>query len=149
MKVSRLNGRGERPLRSSTGNSYRTRMNTEDPDYRHIEITYNEGSDDYSNHFAKPHDDFEPERRQFLQRLPASSKVLDCGCGPGMDTERFSQLGYDITSIDLSDHFVELTKTRVPYARVLKMDMRFLEFPATSFDGVWCSLSLLHVKAAN
>jgi len=124
-------------------------MNTEDPDYRHIEKTYNEGSSDYNNYFAKPHDVIEPERRQFLKRLPAKSKVLDCGCGPGMDTERLSQLGYDITSIDLSDRFVELTKTRVPYARVLKMDMRSLEFPVASFDGVWSSLSLLHVKAAD
>jgi len=103
-------------------------VNTEDPDYRHIEKTYNEGSNDYSGHFAKPHDYIEPERRQFVERLPAGSKVLDCGCGPGMDTERFSELGYDITSIDLSDSFVELTKKRVPCARVLKMDMRYLEF---------------------
>ena len=122
-------------------------MNTEDPDYRHIEKTYNEGSNDYSGHFAKPHDYIEPERRQFVERLPAGSKVLDCGCGPGMDTERFSELGYDITSIDLSDSFVELTKKRVPCARVLKMDMRYLEFPAASFDGVWSSFSLLHIRA--
>jgi SAM-dependent methyltransferase len=124
-------------------------VNTEDPDYRHIEKTYNEGSNDYSGHFAKPHDYIEPERRQFIERLPAGSKVLDCGCGPGMDTERFSELGYDITSIDLSDSFVELTKKRVPCARVLKMDMRYLEFPAASFDGVWSSFSLLHIRAAD
>jgi hypothetical protein len=37
-----------------------------------------------------------------------------------MDTEKFSQLGYTVTAIDLSDRFVTLTKERVPTAHVKK-----------------------------
>ena len=65
-----------------------------------------------------------------------------------MDTERFSQLGYNVTAIDLSDRFVRLTKERVPTVDVKKMDMRNLEFPQASFDGLWASFSLLHIRAS-
>ena len=121
-------------------------MTTKDPDYKHIEQTYDEGSEDYGEYFKKPHEFIEPERQQFIDRLPAGS-ILDCGCGPGMDTERFSQLGFKVTAIDLSERFVQLTKKRVPSADVKKMDMRYLEFPEASFDGLWSSFSLLHIRA--
>ena len=122
-------------------------MQTKDPDYNHIEQTYDEGSKDYEEYFRKPHEFIEPERRQFIDRLPAGSQILDCGCGPGMDTERFSQLGFKVTAIDLSDRFVALTQKRVASADVRKMDMRYLEFSEGTFDGLWSSFSLLHIRA--
>ena len=123
-------------------------MKAEDPDYRHIEETYDEGSQDYGDYFKNPHELIEKDRQQFIARLPAGSTILDCGCGPGMDTERFSQLGYKVTAIDLSDRFVELVRKRVPNARVEKMDMRNLAFPKAAFDGLWASFSLLHIRAS-
>jgi SAM-dependent methyltransferase len=122
-------------------------VKSEDPDYRHIEETYDEGSQDYGDYFKSPHEFIEQDRLQFIARLPAGSKILDCGCGPGMDTERFSLLGYNVTAIDLSDRFVRLARERVPSAIVQKMDMRNLAFPEAAFDGVWASFSLLHVRA--
>jgi ubiquinone/menaquinone biosynthesis C-methylase UbiE len=124
-------------------------MKSEDSDYIHIEETYDCGSKEYGDHFKTPHEFIEPERQQFIQRLPAGSKILDCGCGPGMDTERFSHLGYNVTAIDLSERFVRLTKERVQTATVKKMDMRYLEFPQASFDGLWASFSLLHIRASD
>jgi SAM-dependent methyltransferase len=56
---------------------------------------------------------------------------------------------YQVTAIDLSERFVELTQTRVRGASVRKMDMRFLDFPAATFDGLWASFSLLHIRAAD
>jgi len=123
-------------------------VKAEDPDYRHIEETYDEGSQDYGDYFKNPHEFIEKDLQQFIARLPAGSTILDCGCGPGMDTERFSQLGYKVTAIDLSDRFVELVRKRVPNARVEKMDMRNLAFPKAAFDGVWASFSLLHIRAS-
>ena len=122
-------------------------MKSEDSDYTHIEETYDRGSRDYGDHFKTPHQFIEPERQQFIQQLSAGSKILDCGCGPGMDAEKFSQLGYNVTAIDLSERFVSLTKERVQTATVKKMDMRHLEFPQASFDGLWASFSLLHIRA--
>jgi ubiquinone/menaquinone biosynthesis C-methylase UbiE len=65
-----------------------------------------------------------------------------------MDTERFARLGYEVSAIDLSDRFVRLTQRRAPNAKVQKMDMRHLEFPEGSFDGLWSSFSLLHIRAS-
>ena len=124
-------------------------MKSEDSDYIHIEETYDCGSKEYGDYFKTPHEFIEPERQQFIDRLPAGSKILDCGCGPGMDTERFSQLGYHVTAIDLSERFVSLTKERVQTADVKKMDMRHLRFPPASFDGLWASFSLLHIHAGD
>lgn len=124
-------------------------IKSEDSDYIHIEETYDRGSRDYGDYFKTPHQFIEPERQQFVQRLPAGSKVLDCGCGPGMDTEKFARLGYNVTAIDISGRFVSLTKNRVKTATVKKMDMRRLEFPQASFDGVWASFSLLHIHASD
>jgi ubiquinone/menaquinone biosynthesis C-methylase UbiE len=123
-------------------------VKNEDADYTHIETTYDEGSDDYTSHFRHPHDFIEPERQEFIERLRSGSKILDCGCGPGMDSERFVQLGYKVTAIDLSDNFVAMTRKRVPEADVRKMDMRHLEFPGGSFGGLWSSFSLLHIHAS-
>ena len=124
-------------------------MKSEDSDYTHIEETYDRGSRDYGDYFKTPHQFIEPERQQFIQQLSAGSKILDCGCGPGMDAEKFSQLGYNVTAIDLSERFVSLTKERVQTATVKKMDMRHLEFPQASFDGLWASFSLLHIRASD
>lgn len=55
-------------------------------------------------------------------------------------------LGFAVVAIDLSAPFVQPTKQRVPAADVRKMDMRHLEFPAGTFDGVWCCFSLLHFR---
>jgi SAM-dependent methyltransferase len=104
-------------------------VKTEDADYRDIEESYDEGSKDYSGQFQQPHEFIELDRQEFIRQLLSGSRVLDCGCGPGMDTERFSQLGYEVTSVDLSERFVQLTRARVPAATVEKMDMRFLNFP--------------------
>jgi SAM-dependent methyltransferase len=124
-------------------------VKTEDADYRHIEQSYDQGSDDYNGHFKQPHDFIEPDRQEFIRQLPHGAQILDCGCGPGMDTEKFFQLGYQVTAIDLSERFVRLTKARTPGATVREMDMRFLEFPPATFDGLWASFSLLHIRAAD
>jgi L-methionine (R)-S-oxide reductase len=69
-------------------------VQNEDADYAHIERTYDDGSSDYSGYFRQPHEFIEPERKEFVQRLPIGSNILDCGCGPGMDTERFTKLAF-------------------------------------------------------
>jgi SAM-dependent methyltransferase len=116
-----------------------------DADYRHIQGTYDEGSEAYGGRFSLPHESIEPERREFVRRLPRAARILDCGCGPGMDAGNFTSLGYRVIAIDLSQRFVTLAKARVPGAAVSRMDMRSLAFPPASFDGVWASFSLLHI----
>jgi ubiquinone/menaquinone biosynthesis C-methylase UbiE len=120
---------------------------TADDHYGHIERTYDEGAREYGLRFREPHAFIDAEREAFVARLSPGSRILDCGCGPGMDSERFDRLGYRVTAIDFADAFVNLARRRAPGVDVCKMDMRSLDFADASFDGVWAAFSLLHLRA--
>jgi len=72
-------------------------------------------------------------------------KILDIGCGSGRDAEYFVSKGLDVTGIDLSNRFIEISQAKVPKAKFIKMDMRNINFPVNSFDGIWSMRSILHI----
>ena len=92
----------------------------------------------------------------FLDRLDGG-RVLDLGCGPGVDAAVFAQLGVDVVGLDVTpsflrrarEHFVEVTADvaadRQARASFVRGDMRSLPFEADSFDGIWVSGSFHHV----
>ena len=82
----------------------------------------------------------------FLATLPRGARVLELGCGNGMDAEYMLARGLDIDATDGTPELVTETRKRVgERARM----MRFEELDATAaYDGVWASASLLHVPAA-
>lgn len=41
---------------------------------------------------------------------------------------------------------LEIARKIAPNANFLKQDLRKINFPANSFDGIWCSFTLLHLK---
>src|SRR5262249_7146403 len=45
--------------------------------------------------------------------VPAGSQILDLGCGPGCDAERFAQQGHRVTAIDWSPAMVDEARRRV------------------------------------
>jgi len=58
-------------------------VSTDDPDYSHIEETYNEGSGDYSDYFKQPHAFIEPDgKNSFIACLP-DPKFLIAAVDPG------------------------------------------------------------------
>ncbi|MBJ3786293.1 class I SAM-dependent methyltransferase [Devosia sediminis] len=83
---------------------------------------------------------------RFLAALPAGGRVLELGCGNGMDAERMLALGFDVDATDGTPGLVVEAQKRIGQrARV----MRFEDLDAESdYDGVWASASLLHVPAA-
>ena len=80
----------------------------------------------------------------FIKNLKGQ-KILDIGCGPGRDAKYFSEHGLKVTGIDLSSNFVKMASQNVPNAKFMQMDMRTLDFPENSFDGIWACASFLHV----
>lgn len=80
----------------------------------------------------------------FIDKLNGD-KILDIGCGSGRDAEYFVSKDLDVIGIDLSDRFIEISKAKVPNAQFIKMDMRNINFPVNSFDGIWSMASLLHI----
>lgn len=83
-------------------------------------------------------------RAIFSARLPGP-RVLDLGCGPGRDARSLTELGREVTGVDLSRRLLALARDHAPEARFLRMDMRDLAFAPESFDGIWACASFLHV----
>lgn len=80
----------------------------------------------------------------FIDKLNGD-KILDIGCGSGRDAEYFLNKGLDVIGIDLSNRFIEISQAKVPKAKFIKMDMRNINFPVNSFDGIWSMASILHI----
>ena len=88
----------------------------------------------------------------FLDRLEGG-RVLDLGCGPGVDTALFAQRGFDVVGFDVTgsflrrarDHLADVTADRQAEASFVRGDMRSPPFVADSFDGIWASGSFHHV----
>lgn len=71
--------------------------------------------------------------------LKKSAKILDLACGHGRISFALDGLGYDVTGLDYSAHFIEIAKAeankRKAETKFLRGDMRHLPF-AGQFDAV-------------
>jgi ubiquinone/menaquinone biosynthesis C-methylase UbiE len=75
-------------------------------------------------------------------------KILDAGCGTGKDIFYLSSYGYELFGVDLSLGMLKeaLIDTREKSnVHLLREDFRKTSYPDKSFDGVWCSASLVHL----
>lgn len=88
----------------------------------------------------------EVERKKFIALLPQRGSILDVGCAAGRDSEYFAANGFQTVGIDLSEHLLSIARKRVPHVEFLKQDMRQLQFPDGSFDGIWACAVLLHLR---
>lgn len=111
-----------------------------------ISEIYGQKAQNFSNYFNKPHEFLATERNKFLATMPHYSTILDCGCGPGQDTELFTNLGLEVFGVDITPEFLNMAKKRAPQAHFIQADMRHLPFSSASFDGIWLSFSLLHIR---
>lgn len=85
-----------------------------------------------------------PVAGDFLGAL-SGKRILDIGCAYGKHAQYFTSQGYQVTGIDLTNAFLEAARKQVPEATFLSMDMRKLNFPDNSFDGIWCAATLHHI----
>lgn len=74
--------------------------------------------------------------------------VLDAGCGNGRDALLLSAKGCHVTAIDYSDEQLVIARNRKTGVHVefYKMNLLHLDFPAETFDGIWCCTVLPHFK---
>lgn len=73
--------------------------------------------------------------------LPEGARVLDVGCGQGVALELFAARGLEAVGIALGE---DVRVCRERGFDVREMNMSFLDFPAASFDLVWCRHALEH-----
>lgn len=84
------------------------------------------------------------QAQRFADSLPALSRILDAGCGPGRDLARFAGHGHVPVGVDLNPTFVGMASVHAP---TLQCDLRDVDeqFPDGSFDGIWAAASLVHL----
>lgn len=94
-----------------------------------------------------------PTRNYILKALSEikaidNIKVLDLGCGPGQLInemfEKFSNL--EITGIDFSEKMLEVSKSKNPQARHIKLDADELYKLKDTFNVIICTHSLPYYK---
>lgn len=86
---------------------------------------------------------------QFRDALPDPAqrrpRVLDVGCGPGVDTAVFADADLDAVGLDITQPFLREARDAVPAGYFLRGDMRCLPLAGGAAEGIWSSASFLHL----
>jgi 2-polyprenyl-3-methyl-5-hydroxy-6-metoxy-1,4-benzoquinol methylase len=81
--------------------------------------------------------------------LPPAAAVLDLGCGAGVPVTRWlAGRGFTVTGVDVSARQLDLARTYVPEATLVKADMARVAFEPEAFDAVVAFHSIIHVPRA-
>ena len=108
--------------------------------------TYEKIADKYAQQYFDDMVDV-PYIDKFLTMLPKQGKILDIGSGPGQFAKHMIEKGFEVIGIDFSKEMVAIAKGKVPNVDFRHMDMRQLDFPDNSFDGVFSAYSLIHIPS--
>lgn len=84
-------------------------------------------------------------------------RVLDVGCGPGLDSVEFAKAGCVVTGIDAVAEFLEHAKALAKKAgvwhkvRLVRCDFRKIHYGRRpggkrTFDLIWANASLIHLR---
>ncbi len=90
-------------------------------------------------------------RLEAFARSLLGKRLIDIGCGPGVDACRFAALGLEVTAVDYSEAMIQAAQATSTAAanppRFAVLDMRYVgqAFPENAFDGAWVCASLLHI----
>ena len=111
---------------------------------------------EFYNKIAKYYDDiFKPNEKQvsFLKSYfgnPPKS-ILDLACGTGNLALKLSQLGYNVTGLDLDKEMIEVAKSKINNEKIKFFVDNMLTFSFNEkFDGIYCiGNSLVHLNSIN
>lgn len=87
-----------------------------------------------------------PTIEDFLSLLPDNPMVLDLGCGPGYESMRMKARGARVLGIDFCEDNIRIARERCPQCRFELMDFRQLDNRYGTFDGIFASASIIHVR---
>ena len=108
-----------------------------------VDITtlYQRIAEPYALAFQEPSDHID----SFIELLPKGAKVLDVGCGNGMDAFYLEEKGFAVKAFDLSEEMLEYAKARESKVDFEKADLKDFEYGTEEYDGIIASYSLIHL----
>ncbi|PAX53354.1 class I SAM-dependent methyltransferase [Brunnivagina elsteri] len=87
-----------------------------------------------------------------LTQLPPNGKILEIGCGPGIATVAFAQLGFTIVCIEPNLEFCQLARQNCaayPNVEIINTSFEEWELEPEGFDAVLAATSIHWVPAEN
>ncbi len=90
----------------------------------------------YNTEIGKKVNDIEEKLIVDLIKNIPKTKMLELGCGTGHWTNIFTNCGFDVTAIDISDEMLKYTEQKQINAKFIKADSRNIPFPDNSFSVV-------------
>ena len=88
-----------------------------------------------------------PHIERFVSLLPSGARVLDVGCGPGVDTGSLALRGVKTVGLDIAAAMLAMAAPHTG-GWVVQADERFLPFADATFDGMWANACAQHVTKA-
>lgn len=108
---------------------------------KHVAHVYDEISGAYVGRFNEPSDHID----DFLNLLPQGGRILDAGCGPGIDSAYMASRNFEVVSVDISQKMLEEAHQRNPRGTFENVDIRQMHFGPESYNGILSSFSLIHI----
>jgi SAM-dependent methyltransferase len=84
---------------------------------------------------SRKHSDIDASVNWLTTLIPACSKILDLGCGPGLYTKRLSNQGYDVTGLDFSKRSIAYAKEHDQQSEYIYQNYLELDY-TESFDVI-------------
>lgn len=83
--------------------------------------------------------------RQFAAALPPRSRVLDYGCGIGLELAWLRRQGFQVEGVDGALEFVLEARRRCPGVPIAHARFETVPVARSRYDGIWCQAALIHV----
>lgn len=97
----------------------------------------------YTETYAENDDMDSKYLEEFISRL-CGLKVLDMGCGTGVNTRYLVNRGLDVTGIDASEGMLNVARTMFPELKFLKENILHTSFNEQIFDGIVLAYVINH-----
>jgi len=103
----------------------------------------------YQTPAGRAHDRIQKEDvRRLLRSGHAGESLLDVGCGTGHWSGFFTEMGYQVTGVDIAAEMIAVARAAVPAGSFHIADARKLPVPDGSFDVVACMATLEFIADA-
>jgi ubiquinone/menaquinone biosynthesis C-methylase UbiE len=109
-----------------------------------VKAGYNKIADRYLSERTRDSEDIRL-LDDLMERLPASAKVLDAGCGAGVPVAQILSQRFQVTGVDFSEAQIELARKHVPQAEFICQDMTRLACPDATFDAICSYYAIIHI----